>query len=183
MTVMAMKFPMWTTSAPARRYGTAATWCVSRDVAVPAPADVVFEYLDTHERLAAHMEKRSWQLGFGRLALVSSSVRDGRQILEWRGRVFGLPIDAVEVLLERTPPTTKRWRSLGTPRLWVLGPYAMGLHVVPRGDGAFVRIELEYALPDRGLPWVLGRLLGHAYAQWCVERMIDDVRAAFIAGR
>jgi hypothetical protein len=172
------------TARPARDASSAAgapatSYVVARDVAVPAEAEAVFEFLDDHRRLAAHMERRSWRLAFGSLASSRRVATDGTEMLEWNGRVFGLPLHAVEAVVERRAPVSKRWETRGAARLWVVGGYAMGFRILPRGDGSLVRIELEYTLPERGLPRLLGHLLGHGYARWSVQRMIDDVGEAF----
>ena len=150
-----------------------------RDVVLAAEPAAVFDHLDDHRRLAAHMEQRSWRLGFGRLALNTSADATGRQVLVWRGRVLGLPIDVTEVVIERSPPHRKRWQTIGTPRLWVVGGYTMGFDVAVHVGGSQVRIDIEYTLPERGALHVVGRLIGHHYARWCVTRMIEDISGQF----
>ncbi|CAN5877446.1 hypothetical protein BH11GEM1_BH11GEM1_36430 [soil metagenome] len=53
---------------------------------------------------------------------------------------------------------------------------------VPGGsaDDVTVSVFTDYALPDRGLPWLLGRIFGHKYARWCTECMVSEVRAVFV---
>jgi hypothetical protein len=154
-----------------------------------APAGRVFAHLDDHTRLSAHMSRRSWRMGWGRMDLHLDE-RAGRAVgsrIRLEGRILGLWLALEEVVTEHAPPTRKVWATVGTPRLLVIGPYRMGFALVPvaaggTGDGAdaaTLTVFIDYALPDRGLSRLLGRLFGHRYARWCTGRMVTDARAAF----
>lgn len=154
-----------------------------------APAERVFAHLDDHTRLSAHMSRRSWRMGWGRMGLHLDE-RAGRAIgsrIRLEGRILGVRLALEEVVIEHAPPTRKVWVTVGTPQLLVIGPYRMGFALVPAGarasggaDAATLIVFIDYALPDRGFSRVLGRLLGHLYARWCTERMVTDARAAFV---
>jgi hypothetical protein len=115
--------------------------------------------------------------------------RAGRAVgsrIRLEGRILGVRLALEEMVTEHAPPTRKVWVTVGTPRLLVIGPYRMGFALVPAGAGASggadavtLTVFIDYALPDRGLSRLLGRLLGHWYARWCTERMVTDARAAF----
>jgi hypothetical protein len=154
-----------------------------------APAGRAFALLDDHTRLAAHMSRRSWRMGWGRMDLHLDE-RAGRAVgsrIRLEGRILGVRLALEEVITEHTPPTRKVWATIDTPQLLVIGPYRMGFALVPvgvggRGDGAeaaTLTVFIDYALPDRGLSRLLGLLFGHWYARWCTERMVTDARAAF----
>ena len=152
-----------------------------------APAGRVFAHLDDHTRLAAHMSRRSWRMGWGRMDLHLDE-RAGRAVgsrIRLEGRILGVRLALEEVITEHVAPTRKAWVTVGTPRLLVIGPYRMGFALVPVGDGtggagaATLTVFIDYALPDKGLSRLLGRLFGHWYAQWCTDRMVTDARAAF----
>jgi hypothetical protein len=154
-----------------------------------AHAERVFAHLDDHTRLSAHMSRRSWRMGWGRLRLHLDE-RAGRAVgsrIRLEGRVFGVRLALEEVVTEHAPPTRKVWVTVGTPRLLVIGLYRMGFTLVPAGTGAsgdaapevILTVCIDYALPDRGLSRILGRLFGHRYARWCTERMVADAQAAF----
>jgi hypothetical protein len=154
-----------------------------------APAERVFAHLDDHTRLAAHMSRRSWRMGWGRMDLHLDE-RAGRAVgsrIRLEGRILGVPLALEEVVTDHTPPTRKVWLTVGTPRLLVIGPYRMGFALAPAGagaggggaDAAALTVFIDYALPDRGFSRLLGRLFGHWYARWCTERMVTDARAAF----
>ena len=147
-----------------------------------ASAPAVFEQLDDHTRLSAHMEKSSWMMLGSRMDVHLDAGR-GRQIgsqIRLVGRLLGIPIAVEQAITERTPPTRKVWETIGTPRLLVIGPYRMGFDITPTGRNARLRVFIEYALP-RGFTRVLGLLLGPAYARWCVRRMVQDAVSRFSA--
>jgi hypothetical protein len=158
---------------------------------VRATAELVFAHLDDHARLAAHMNVRSWRMGWSRMNLHVDD-REGRAIgsrMRMDGRVLGMRLSLEEVVTEHIPPTRKVWMTVGTPRLLVIGSYQMGFVIVPEAMGAnragadevTLTVFIHYALPDRGLDRLLGLIFGHRYARWCTERMVTDARAAFVA--
>ena len=149
-----------------------------------ARIESVFARLDGHARLAAHMERPSWRMGWGRMA-VHLDAREGRAVgsrIRIDGRVFGIRLAVEEEVVERVPPTRKVWETVGQPRLLVIGPYRMGFALAPEGpggEGAVPSVFIDYALPDRGVPRLLGRLFGRWYAHWCTTQMVADATAAF----
>ena len=156
---------------------------------IQAPAGRVFAHLDDHRRLSAHMSRRSWRMGWGRMTLhldeLSGRAAGSRMRLE--GRVLGVRLSLEEVVTEHTPPTRKVWVTVGTPRLLVIGAYRMGFALAPAGVGAdrdraeelTLTVFIDYAMPTRGLSRLLGRIFGHWYARWCTARMVADAQAAF----
>ena len=148
---------------------------------VAADPDAVFRYLDDQTRLSAHMNERSWKLGWGKMQ-VRLDERGGRAVgshIILEGRVFGVHLYLEEVVTERTPPIHKRWRTIGEPYLLVVGRYVMGFDVSAVGSGAALRVVIDYERPTRGLSRLLGRLFGRVYARWCTRRMVRDAEATF----
>ena len=147
---------------------------------IRAHAERVFAHLDDHSRLSAHMSRRSWRMGWGRMDL-RLDARAGRAVgsrIRLEGRVFGLWLELEEVVTEYAPPARKVWETVGTPRLLVIGPYRMGFHLESQREDVTLTVFVDYAPPARGISRLLGRLFGHAYAQWCCDRMVADARAA-----
>jgi hypothetical protein len=140
----------------------------------------VFAHLDDQTRLAAHMSRRSWMMGGGRMGYEFDAGR-GQQIgshIRMGGRAFGIRIALEEVVTERTPPTRKAWRTVGETQLIVVGPYVMGFDLVAVEAGTRASVWIDYAPPSTGVgrwfPW-----LADAYARWCVKQMVRDVVATF----
>jgi Polyketide cyclase / dehydrase and lipid transport len=147
---------------------------------VAASPDAVFAHLDDQTRLAAHMSRRSWMMGGGRMTYefdqehgqaVGSHIRMG-------GSAFGIGLALDEVVTERNPPTRKAWRTVGKTRLIVVGGYTMGFDLAPANPGTRVEVWIDYALPRTGIGrWFPS--LSDAYARWCVQQMVRDTVAAF----
>ncbi|MEP6791429.1 MAG: SRPBCC family protein [Ramlibacter sp.] len=150
---------------------------------VRASAARVFEHLDDHARLSAHMSRRSWRMGWSRmkLSLDEQAGRAAGSHIRLDGRILGVRLALEEVVTEHTPPTRKVWATVGTPRLLVIGPYQMGFLLVPAGGDVTLTVFIDYALPGRGPSRLLGRIFGHWYARWCTARMVADAQAAFSA--
>ena len=147
---------------------------------VAAAPQTVFAHLDDQTRLAEHMSKPSLMMGGGKMTYdfdeqkgqaIGSHIRMG-------GSAFGLQLFLDEVVTKRTPPRCKVWRTVGVPRLVVVGSYEMGFDLSAVDEGSALRVWIDYELPPRGL----GRFvpaLGDAYARWCVEQMVRDAVRAF----
>lgn len=151
----------------------------SREIAAPAAA--LFDYLDDHSRLAAHMSSSSWMMAGSRMTIdldAGKGQTNGSHI-RLSGRFLGIPLDVDEVVTERTPPRKKSWETVGQPHLLVIGPYRMGFDITPKETRSKLRVYIDYALPARAFVSFLGRLLGPAYARWCTESMAGDAAQHF----
>ena len=148
---------------------------------ISASAAQVFAHLDDQTRLSAHMNKRSWKMGWGRMD-VRLDARGGKAIgshIVLDGRVLGIHLYLEEVVTDREPPRRKRWRTVGDPRLLVIGPYTMGFDVAGADAETRIRVLIDYDLPAHGLSKILGRAFGGKYARWCTRRMVQDAQHAF----
>lgn len=148
---------------------------------VPAPPDEVFAFLDDHTQLAAHMSERSWMMARGWMS-VRTDAGAGRRVgsrITLTGRVLGASLGVESVVTDRVPPLHKAWETVAEPRLLVIGRYRMGFDLEPADGDTRLRVFIDYALPERELPWLLGLLLAPSYARWCVREMVRDARSHF----
>ena len=151
----------------------------ARDIAASAAS--LFDYIDRPERLSAHMGWRSLHL-LGSMMTVDTDADRGQRVgsrLSLRGRVLGIPLNVNAVIVAREPPTRKVWETIGDPHLLVIGPYRMRVMIADCGRKSHVTVGIDYALPPRWPDRWLGRLLGAAYARWCVRQMVGDVQRTF----
>lgn len=145
-----------------------------------APPQAVFAHLDDQTRLASHMGKPSLMMGGGRMSYELDELK-GQAVgshIRMNGSAFGLHVSLEEVVTERTPPDCKAWRTIGYPKLIVIGLYEMGFEIDPIDGGSELRVWINYELPKGGL----GRLfpaLGDAYARWCVNQMVSEAAGVF----
>lgn len=145
---------------------------------VPGSQRTVFDALDDHRRLAAHMESNSLMMAGARMAI---QVDDRRgQVVGSRigmtGRVLGVALRVDEVVTTYEPPRSKAWETVGEPRLLVIGGYRMGFGVEPLDSGSRVRIWIDYRLPTGGVARWLGAAAGRFYARWCTQQMLLGIR-------
>jgi hypothetical protein len=142
---------------------------------IAASAEQIFARLDDQTRLAEHMSRPSMMMGGGRMTYAFDDAR-GRAVGSHNrmgGKAFGLELDLDEVVTERDPPRRKVWRTVGAPRLVIIGAYAMGFEIAPGPGGARLTVWIDYALPSRGLGrWTPA--LADVYGRWCVEQMVKD---------
>jgi hypothetical protein len=152
-------------------------------VRLAASSDAVFAFIDDPVRLSGHMRKRSLLMGGNRMNVETDALKGRAPGSRTRlsGRLFGLELEVQTEVVERNPPRTKAWRSVGEPRLLVIGPYAMSVTIEPLSGGCGATVAIDYELPGRRLLFAMA--LARVYARWCVRRMVLDITAAFPAMR
>lgn len=153
-------------------------------VIVETTASETFAYLDDHRRLGSHMTESSWRMGGAHMeiALDEQQGQAVGSMIRLSGRVLGIKLYLDEVVTQRQPPIRKVWRTVGSPRLLVIGHYAMGFDVTDRSPGAQLRIFIDYELPSGGLPGRMVRPLAKMYARWCVDQMAKDASKSLRSG-
>src|SRR6476469_6363826 len=124
-----------------------------QSVTLAERASVVFEHLDDFERLGAHMMHSSGMMAGSRMRYEFDGARGRAEhaVVHLRGAVLGFALTIDEEVIERTPPVTKTWQTIGTPRMLVLDAYRMGYVLEPRGSASCLTVFIDYALPSRGL--------------------------------
>ena len=151
---------------------------------VNAPPGALYQHLDDPRRLGGHMSRSSAMM-LGSRMTIELDEADGRRVgsrIRLVGRIVGIPIAVEEVISEHVAPHRKVWQTIGTPRLLVLSHYTMGFEITPEGSASRLRVFINYGLPARGVPRLLGWLLGPRYARWCTEQMVHDAVAHFRRG-
>lgn len=98
-------------------------------------------------------------------------------IIRVDGSMLGITLSIVERVVERVPPHRKVWETVEEPKLLIFGSYRLGFDIGPEGRGSRVRVFLDYDLPRTVLGRVIGPFGAHAYARWCLERIIHEARA------
>ena len=148
---------------------------------VDAPPVEVFDFLDDHRRLSAHMTEPSWQMA-GSSMTIGMDEKQGRALgsrITLSGSILGLSLEVEEVVTQYDPPFSKAWETVGSPRLLVIGPYGMGFSVSARQGGSLLRVFIDYSPPGAGAARVLGQLFGKSYTRWCTQRMVHDAMVHF----
>ena len=152
-------------------------------VAVDAPREQVFAFVDKPARLAGHMVRRTWMMGGGRMQL-DTDQHGGQRIgsrITLKGRAFGIPLRLEAEVTQRDPPAIKCWQTVSEPRLLVIGRYRMTVTIDRAPRQSLVSIRIDFALP--GLRHgSIARGLARTYARWCVRRMASDIVSAFDFG-
>ena len=149
-------------------------------IEVNTTPEALFEELDDHERLSAHMMKSSAMMAGSKMD-IGFDEGGGRAIgskIRMSGRMLGWQLDLEEVVTERESPRRKTWETIGEPRLLVIGAYRMGFEIEPSGSGSMLTVFIEY--DDAPAPWTrLSRVLGPVYARWCTVNMANGAARSF----
>ena len=148
---------------------------------VDASPAAVFDLIADHSRLSAHMTEPSWMMAESRMSS-DLDEKQGRAVgskITLRGTVLGLPLKVEEIVTDYAPPYTKSWKTIGSPRLLVIGAYCMGFSLARRQGGSLLRVFINYSPRDEGVARLLGQVFGRSYAKWCVNRMVRDAVAHF----
>jgi hypothetical protein len=150
---------------------------------VAATPQALFDYLDDPRRLGSHMEQGSWRTAGASMAFELDAAQ-GRSVgsqIRLRGKVLGMSLALAEIVTEHEPPRRKVWRTVGTPRLLVIGAYAMGFDIAAVGNESRLTVFIDYS-PARSLVMRALPFLGRFYARWCVKRMAEDAKRYFERG-
>ena len=143
---------------------------------VGQPPERVFAMLDDHERLAGHMAKPSWRMGWATMQIITDPQRPrglGAPIT-LRGRVFGLRLSVDEVVTRYEPPSVKEWETTHEPRLLVIGRYRIAFLTSADRKGTALRVTIDYNRPESAASRLLAALFGRMYARWCTSQMVSD---------
>jgi hypothetical protein len=97
--------------------------------------------------------------------------------LQMEGNILGINLFLDEVVIEHVSPKTKVWKTIGKPKLLVVGDYQMAVNISSKDNGSLLTVSIDYDLPASN-KW-LGILFGKYYAKWCVSMMIGGVKNYF----
>ena len=150
-------------------------------VEVDAPPAEVFEFLDDHRRLSAHMTEPSWMM-VGSHMTIHMDEKQGRALgsrITLSGRILGLSLEVEEVVTKYDPPCSKAWKTVGSPRLLVIGPYNMGFVLSSQQGGSLLCAFIDYSPPGEGASRLLGRLFGKVIRPMVYQRMARDATMHF----
>ena len=156
-------------------------WHYEESIVIPANAEDVFVYIDDHKRFSSHMNQSSWMMGGG---MMSTSVDEklGQAIgsnIRMDGTVFGIHLFLDEIVTHHEAPRLKAWKTVGTPKLLIIGHYQMKVEINPHETGALLSVSIDYELPKTNA-W-LGKLFSGWYAKWCVQQMLKGTSNYFIS--
>lgn len=150
-------------------------------VRLSAPPEAVFDFLDDFTNIGAHMTRASWMMAGSRMTY-EFGASGGRAIgglVKITGSFLGMPIHIEERVTERDRPEGKAWRTVGLPRMLLMGAYRMGFAIHPVPGGSRLEGYIDYVLPQRGPGRVAGALFAGLYARWCVRGMLAGAVARF----
>ena len=148
---------------------------------IHASADEVFQFVDTPENLAGHMEKPTWKMlwGWMRNTTDDKGAHEVGSVIRLDGSLLGTKLSLIEKVTEREAPYYKAWQTFDKINLVVIGHYTMGFKITPQSSDSNLNVFIDYELPrSRRTHW-LGHLLGDTYAKWCVREMLHAAEARF----
>jgi hypothetical protein len=148
---------------------------------IRATAAELFDYLDDHSRLSAHMARRSWRMGWGSMSIELDEAR-GRAVgsrITLSGTMLGIPLSVESRVVVHDSPLRKTWATVGEPRLLVVGPYEMGFAIAPEAGGCRLNVFIRYCAPAARAARLLASVFGPAYARWCTRMMANDAQRHF----
>jgi hypothetical protein len=112
-----------------------------------------------------------------RLEMLSDQATGLGATYRYSGKMLGLSIDFSESVTRYLPPREKVWRTIGEPRLVIIGSYEMRVTVEPLSPSSSrLTISIVYELPRSGFWRIVGLVLAGSYSRWCLRRMCLDTR-------
>lgn len=145
-------------------------------VLVNASPEEIFTYVDNHLNFSSHMNKSSLMMGGGRMQ-TELDAGQGKVVgshIKMSGNMLGINLYLDEVITEHITPSRKVWKTVGIPKLLVIGTYELGFEIVKENNKSRFKVFINYNLPEYGPSKLLGFLLSGIYAKWCVHQMIQS---------
>ena len=153
----------------------------SESAKILASPSEVFDYIDDHNKFSSHMNSSSPMMGGSKMNTYVDELK-GKKVgshIKMDGKVFGIYVSLDEVVTEHDAPHRKSWKTVGTPKLIIIGQYQMKVNIEPDGSGSLLTVSIDYELP-KSFIWI-GKLLSGWYAKWCVEQMLHGTQQHFIS--
>ena len=153
---------------------------LSQSIEIRAPVDVVFRHVDDIRNTGMHMTDSSMPMMGGGLALealppIASGVGATYRM---HGKVMGMTIDFTETVTEWVRNRKRVWKTVGEPKLVIMGGYEMSFVIEPAPSGSTLTFGITYDLPASLFGRILGWLVGSWYARWCLRNMCRDAKEA-----
>ena len=150
-------------------------------IVVNARPPEVFAFSDDFHNFSSHMNQSSAMMAGGKFKTVideGNFQRVGSHI-KMSGKILGLSLYLNEMVSERIVPRTKRWETVGIPKLIVIGSYIMSFEIKPVPMGSNLTVTIDYGMPRGIFPAIVSTLFGTMYAKWCVRQMTLGVQNHF----
>ena len=150
-------------------------------VTVSAGESEVFSYADDPRNFSSHMNQKSLMMA-GSTMETEVDEGEGKQVgshIRMEGKIMGVPLSLDEVIVERNPPRSKAWETVGDINLLVIDHYKLGFDIKPSNGQSDMTVYIDYNLPQSKRTQWVGRLFGGIYAQWCVKQMVNGVSNHF----
>lgn len=153
---------------------------LEESVWISSSPPVVFAWLDDPRNTGWHMSRPSMAMrgSVQRTEQISTNPSGLGAAYRSRGRIMELPLDFTARVTRWMPDRQKVWRTIGEPRLIVLGAFEMRLTVTPEAGGTRLVAGIDYTLPTSWAGRLLGRFLARPYSRWCPRRVCRDAKAA-----
>jgi len=112
-------------------------WHFEKSIDIHASPAEVFAYVDDIHHTGFHMEKSSMPMMGGKMQveILSRNTRGLGASYRWTGGVLGMPIDFSETVVNWVKGKERVWRTIGDPKIIIMGHYEMGFSLTPIPSG------------------------------------------------
>lgn len=152
-----------------------------KSIVINADQSDVFVYADNPRNFSSHMNQTSIMMA-GSTMQTEIDEEEGKKVgshIKMDGKVLGVPLSLDEVIIERNPPHSKAWETVGDINLLVIDHYKLGFDITPSNGQSDLNVHIDYNFPQSKRTQWVGRLFGGMYAQWCVTQMVKGVSNHF----
>jgi hypothetical protein len=152
---------------------------LSQFVEIQASPQVVFDFMDDVHKAGWHMEQSSMPMMGSKMQIetLSKNQTGVGATYRWTGKVLGLPIDFSETVVKWENGRKRIWRTIGVPKIIIIGQYEMSFLVEPTKTGSRLSVSIDYELPKPIFWKFAGWLLAGWYSKWCLGNMCQDAKS------
>lgn len=150
----------------------------SASLTIHSDAKTVFAFMDDLAKTGMHMSERSMMMMGSKLTLqdISKSGTGIGSTFRWYGKMMGMKMDFTETVTEWNPAKSKKWETIGNPRLIIFSWYQMGFDLHAIGNETKATLWIKYKRPQGWFYYILSVLFAGWYCRWCIGNMLHDTK-------
>ncbi|MBI1780768.1 MAG: SRPBCC family protein [Sphingobacteriales bacterium] len=144
-----------------------------------AMPEQVFKCIDDLGVSGMHMTKSSMMMMGSKLNLeylTEKHAGPGTKY-RWMGKMMGMPMDFTVEVTKWIAGKEKIWETIDNPKMIIYSWHQMHLITTPMyNNGTEAELSISYEKPKGFFYKILSFLFADWYCNWCLNRMLDDVK-------
>jgi hypothetical protein len=150
----------------------------SKFILINATPQKVFAYMDNLSNTGMHMTEKSSMMMGNKLQLkqLSENATGLNAKFRWFGKMMGFTLDFTVIVTNWIKDKEKIWETVGDAKMIIMKWYKMHLLISSEGKNTKVALSISYIKPKNIFFRVIAFFLSPLYANWCLNKMLNDTK-------